>query len=1085
MFRSCPSPFGGSRGRPAIAGLAGFTAVLAGLAVVSSATPAAGVAPDHLVISEVYGGGGSGAVGTTYTRDFVEIFNPTGSGISLNSMSVQYRSSANHSVASASATVSLAGSGTLAAGDKFVVVVGSPGAAGVAVPNADLVVGTNGGPSLSASAGQVWLASVTTPIDPDDAVASGLSTPTNANVVDFVGYGAAETREGGTTAPNAGNNSTSIQRAADGQDTNVNGTDFATVTPPNPGDGAAPAALAAVDPGDRTGTVGVPIAPITLTATGGTTPYSWDFSGLPAGVAETTDGVLNGTVAAPTDATVTAIVTDSASPAPATASTEFTITISPAPYAVTIAEIQGEGAATPIPNDIVTTQGVVTGSYPAGDGNLAGFFMQTGGPDTTPLASDGIFVFMGAKTSPAIGNSVQVTGKVSEFFDMTELTPATAADVTTVAALPPVVLGDHLPGTECTVGSCPSPDQLEVLRELHEGEAFLPTGGYTVTDSYDGTPFTQASSRGFQMQGEFGLAANSALPLMIPTETIDQSDSAALDAAKRYNDAHAVILDDGADIDYTANANNYEDTPFPWLTPNHSVRVGADVEFLKPVILEWRRDLWRVQPETKILGGTTGSDRVTFEQTRTNAPQDVLGDNGDLRIATFNMLNYFNTFGETWAASDGTATGSPGTTYNFANPRRCSYYLDRGPAGGGTATNRLTNDECTADQVDPLTGLNVKGLGPRGAANQASFDRQEDKELEAINTIDADVMSLEEVENSIKLYDASIDGPNGVDRNRDDALTRLVQELNVHWAAGHPSYVGNRWAYVASPRPEALPTVAEQDAIRSAFIYNPSKVEPVGTSQVLVNSAPFRNAREPLAQAFKPLGSGRADAFIVIVNHFKSKGGPTAPATVNGDNVDVGDGAGFYNGDRKRQATALVDFAAQVSANTNIEPVFFTGDFNSYSSEDPVQVIEAAGYENLQPTNGETTYSFGGLAGSLDHVFANQAAQEMVVGEDIWDINAGESVYYEYSRFNSNATDLYAVTPFRSSDHNPEIVGIDVGENTPTRTSTPCRSWRPTTSTADWSTTRAVRRPVLPRWPARSSSCGRRTPARSSPLPVT
>ena len=50
----------------------------------------------------------------------------------------------------------------------------------------------------------------------------------------------------------------------------------------------------------------------------------------------------------------------------------------------------------------------------------------------------------------------------------------------------------------------------------------------------------------------------------------------------------------------------------------------------------------------------------------------------------------------------------------------------------------------------------------------------------------------------------------------------------------------------------------------------------------------------------------------MIVNHFKSKGGPTAPATVNGDNVDFGDGAGFYNGDRKRQAAALVAFAEAV-----------------------------------------------------------------------------------------------------------------------------------------------------------------------------
>ena len=202
--------------------------------------------------------------------------------------------------------------------------------------------------------------------------------------------------------------------------------------------------------------------------------------------------------------------------------------------------------------------------------------------------------------------------------------------------------------------------------------------------------------------------------------------------------------------------------------------------------------------------------------------------------------------------------------------------------------------------------------------------------------MDADVMSLEEVENSTKIGDA----------NRDDALIRLVEQLNLHWANAHPTYPGDRWAYVPSPRTEAQPTLQEQDAIRSAFIYNPSKVETVGRSRILVNSAPFRNAREPLAQAFKPAGSGRANAFGVVVNHFKSKGGPTAPATVNGDNVDAGDGAGFYNGDRKRQAAALVAFSDQFAADKNIEAMFLTGDFNAYAMEDPVQVIKDAGYHD-------------------------------------------------------------------------------------------------------------------------------------------
>ena len=48
-----------------------------------------------------------------------------------------------------------------------------------------------------------------------------------------------------------------------------------------------------------------------------------------------------------------------------------------------------------------------------------------------------------------------------------------------------------------------------------------------------------------------------------------------------------------------------------------------------------------------------------------------------------------------------------------------------------------------------------------------------------------------------------------------------------------------------------------------------------------------------------------------------------------------------------------------------------TGDYNAYGAEDPVRTLEAAGWTDLDADNGETSYSFGGLAGSLDHVFAN------------------------------------------------------------------------------------------------------------------
>ncbi len=155
------------------------------------------------------------------------------------------------------------------------------------------------------------------------------------------------------------------------------------------------------------------------------------------------------------------------------------------------------------------------------------------------------------------------------------------------------------------------------------------------------------------------------------------------------------------------------------------------------------------------------------------------------------------------------------------------------------------------------------------------------------------------------------------------------------------------------------------------------------------------------------------------MNHFKSKGSGT----------DDGTGQGNANPDRIGQAEALSAFADSFAADRGTEAVFLTGDFNSYSMEDPMQVLYGDGYTAVESdTEGEETYSFSGLSGSLDHVLANDAALDLVSGADIWNINSGESVGFEYSRYNNNATDLYEANPFRASDHDPEIVGINASQ---------------------------------------------------------
>jgi 5'-nucleotidase len=253
-----------------------------------------------------------------------------------------------------------------------------------------------------------------------------------------------------------------------------------------------------------------------------------------------------------------------------------------------------------------------------------------------------------------------------------------------------------------------------------------------------------------------------------------------------------------------------------------------------------------------------------------------------------------------------------------------------------------------------------------------------------------------------------------------------------------------RWAFAPSPDPTDLPATAQQDVIRTAFIYNPSKVQLVGPSQVLADQSgsgeAFANAREPLAQEFKRKGAFDADGFLVVVNHFKSKGDSTPAAT--GDNADGIQGA--FNGDRVRQAHALVDFARTTAQADGTDKIFLVGDFNSYTQEDPMQVLYQNGFVNQSSDDPrDTSYEYGGMAGSLDHVLANTAAAGMVTGRDVWQINAEESVGFEYSRYNDNATLLYQPNQFRASDHNPELVGLAAPfsqqSSTVTATATPDR----------------------------------------------
>lgn len=169
-------------------------------------------APEQVVISQVYGGGGNN--GAPFRNDFVELLNRGTNTTSLVGWTVQYASSTSGNWQSTSL------SNSIAPGQYFLLQLASGGANGVFLPLAD----TTGTLSLSAGAGKVALVQST-------AILSGIC-PTDPDIVDLVGYGsAAACFEGSGPVANPAN-AIAAHRASGGcLDSDNNSLDFYLAAP--------------------------------------------------------------------------------------------------------------------------------------------------------------------------------------------------------------------------------------------------------------------------------------------------------------------------------------------------------------------------------------------------------------------------------------------------------------------------------------------------------------------------------------------------------------------------------------------------------------------------------------------------------------------------------------------------------------------------------------------------------------------------------------------------------------------------------------------------------------------------------------
>lgn len=427
--------------------------------------------------------------------------------------------------------------------------------------------------------------------------------------------------------------------------------------------------------------------------------------------------------------------------------------------------VQGSGNSSPLVGQVVSTEGVVVGDYEGPSPALRGFYLQDEIGDGDPYTSDAVFVFNGNADSVNPGDRVRVTGTVAEYQGQTQIS-ATAIEACGSGNVEPVEI----------VLPVATADELE----RYEGMLVrLPQTLY-VTEHYQLGRFGQVvvSAGGRQWQ---------------PTHVVMPGEQAM--ALQDQNALARIIVDDGD------NAQNADPIVFGRegqpLSASNTLRGGDTVTGLTGV-LTWTwagnsasGNAWRVRP----VGALGGVAQFAAANPR---PQFAPNVGGDLRVASLNVLNYFNTFADGNAATPG-----------------CF------PSG--------TDADC------------------RGAESALEFERQAAKTVATLLALDADVVGLIEIENDGY-------GP-------DSALQDLVDRLNAAtapatWAlldidarTGQQHALGTDAIKVAFIyRPASVVPVG-----RSAVLNDPAFVTGGDTAA--------RN-RPALAQAFEAANGGRFIAVV-------------------------------------------------------------------------------------------------------------------------------------------------------------------------------------------------------------------------------
>ena len=283
-----------------------------------------------------------------------------------------------------------------------------------------------------------------------------------------------------------------------------------------------------------------------------------------------------------------------------------------------------------------------------------------------------------------------------------------------------------------------------------------------------------------------------------------------------------------------------------------------------------------------------------------------------------------------------------------------------------------------------LTTPNSSGMGP---SNQTELERQHTKIVDAMLAIDADVYGLVEIEQG------------------QQALTKLSQALNAASSGKSFSFVNDGGSVNGT-------------YTKAAYLYRSDKVTPYKSLKSINSEGP---ANRKKLQAFTLKSNN--ERFMFGINHFKAKSGCSS---ASGADADKNDGQSCYNATRVDEAKAVIAAINSNKAFYDDQDALVMGDLNAYAMEDPIQAFVQAGFTDLhRQFHADSAYSYvyRGEAGYLDHALANESMTRQITGVTAFHINADEPSNFEYSG------SAYQPNMFRSSDHDPVVVGIRLGDN--------------------------------------------------------